>query len=91
MLEAQDPYVWSPTRLEAAPGQVIEVTNVGLAEHTFVMDELDIAEALPFGEPVAITVPDDVAVGDRYTFYCSTPGHREAGMEGTLVIVAPTT
>ena len=86
-LEAQDPYNWSVTELEAAPGQVIEVTNTGLMEHDFVIDELSINEPLPSGEPVEVTLPDDLTVGDSYTFYCSIPGHRESGMEGTLTIV----
>ncbi len=86
-LEAQDPFNWSTNELEAAPGQVIQVTNTGVMEHDFVIDELGIAEDLPSGEPVDITLPGDLTVGDTYTFYCSIPGHRESGMEGTLTIV----
>ncbi|CAN5820002.1 hypothetical protein BH20CHL3_BH20CHL3_05260 [soil metagenome] len=86
-LEAEDPYAWSVTELEAAPGQVIVVTNVGLAEHDFVIDDLGINEELPNGEPVEITLPDDIGVGDTYVYYCSVPGHRENGMEGTLTII----
>ena len=33
-----------------------------------------------------MTLPADLAVGD-HTYYCSIPGHRESGMEGTLTIV----
>jgi len=86
-LEAQDPFAWSVYELDAAPGQVIEVTNVGALEHNFVIDEFDIAEDLPPGEPVEVTIPDDATVGDSYVYYCSVPGHREQGMEGNLTIV----
>ena len=89
-LEAQDPFNWSTKELEAAPGQTIQVTNVGVMEHDFVIDELGISEALHPGEPVDVVLPDDLTVGDTYTYYCSIPGHRENGMEGTLTIVEPT-
>lgn len=88
-LEAQDPFTWSTKVLEAAPGQVIQVTNVGFLEHNFVVDDLGIAVDLPPGEPVEITIPSDAVVGETYTFYCSVPGHREGGMVGTMTIVAP--
>jgi uncharacterized cupredoxin-like copper-binding protein len=86
-LEATDPYNWSRKAIDAAPGQVIRVINYGVLEHDFVIDELDIKQELPFGEPIDIQVPEDVAVGDTYLYYCSIPGHRELGMEGTLTIV----
>ncbi len=86
-LEAHDPFNWSTNELEAAPGQTIQITNTGVMEHDFVIDELGIHEVLPSGEPVDVTLPDDLAVGDTYTYYCSIPGHRESGMEGTLTIV----
>lgn len=86
-LEAQDPYDWSISQFEVAPGQVIEVTNVGVVEHTFAVDEWGLDEDLPNGEPVDIPVPDDAEVGATLDFYCSIPGHRELGMEGTLTVV----
>lgn len=86
-IEAQDPFAWSTNELEAAPGQVILATNVGFLEHNFAVDEWGIEVDLPPGEPVEIPVPDDVAVGDTFVYYCSVPGHREGGMEGTLTIV----
>jgi plastocyanin len=86
-LEASDPAAWSTNELEAAPGQVISITNTGALPHDFTIDELSISEALDPGATVEVTVPEDVAAGDEYTYYCSIPGHRELGMEGTLTIV----
>ena len=87
MLEANDPYEWSTNALEAAPGQVIQITNAGLGQHTFVVDEWSVEADLPPGEPVEVTVPEDAAPGDTFVFYCSIAGHRENGMEGELTIV----
>jgi uncharacterized cupredoxin-like copper-binding protein len=39
----------------------------------------------PGGELIEWVVPDDLAPG-TYTFYCTVPGHRAAGMEGTITI-----
>ena len=86
-LEASDPAAWSTNELEAAPGQVISITNVGALPHDFTVDELSIAEVLDPGATVDVTLPEDVAPGDEYVYYCSIPGHRELGMEGTLTIV----
>ncbi len=86
-LEALDPYEWDKDTLEAAPGQAIQITNVGLSQHNFAVDEWELEQDLPNGEPVEVTVPDDVTPGDVYVYYCSVPGHREGGMEGELTII----
>lgn len=87
-LEADDPYEWSLYEIAVAPGDTIEVTNVGFSQHDFTVDELGISEDLPNDEPVTITIPEDAEPGE-YEFYCSVPGHREGGMVGTLTIEAP--
>jgi len=63
---------------------VIKVTNNGNADHDFVIDELGINTGyIPAGQSVFVTI--NAPAGD-YTFYCSVPGHRPAGMEGTLTL-----
>lgn len=84
-LEARDPYEWSESEITLAPGDSIEVTNVGALQHNFEVEELGIAEELPAGEPVVITIPEDAEPGE-YEFICSVPGHAEGGMVGTLTI-----
>ncbi len=64
----------------------ITVTNNGASQHDFVIDELGIkTKLLNPGESETVTV--NAPAGD-YTYYCSVPGHRQAGMEGTLTISA---
>jgi plastocyanin len=60
----------------------ITITNNGAADHDFVIDELGINSGIiPAGQSVTVTI--NAPAGD-YTYYCSVPGHRQAGMEGTL-------
>ena len=62
----------------------IELTADG-AEHDFVLEDLDLhVVAADVGETATggFTAP---AAGE-YHFYCAVTGHRDAGMEGTLVV-----
>lgn len=64
--------------------------NVGGAEHNFTIDEAfgDVKAVPPDGN----TQPGETDEGElelfagTFTYYCSVPGHRSAGMEGTLTV-----
>lgn len=55
--------------------------------HDFTIDELDAHVSADKGE----TAEGGLRAEEpgRYTYYCSVAGHREAGMEGTLIVEAP--
>ncbi|HXR60519.1 MAG TPA: plastocyanin/azurin family copper-binding protein [Solirubrobacterales bacterium] len=88
------PLAASPTALEfdkedlsAKAGKVtIDFDNPSAIPHNVVIEE-DGKELAGF-EPITEgkeEVSADLQAGS-YTFYCSVPGHREAGMEGTLSV-----
>jgi len=77
---------FEPDQLTATAGTVtIELTAQAEVEHTLVIEELDDREVVTAaaGETASGTV--DLEPG-TYTFYCSVPAHRPAGMEGTLTV-----
>ena len=55
--------------------------------HDFTIDEFEGHVAADAGETAEGGFRADQA--GRLTFYCSVEGHREDGMEGTLVVNAP--
>jgi outer membrane protein assembly factor BamB len=62
----------------------ITFTNAGLLQHDFVIDALSIkSDLLNGGDSVEIVIN---APAGTYEYYCSVPGHREAGMVGTLTV-----
>ncbi len=61
---------------------VIDLSNNGAAVHNFVIDELNVHSG-DYSPGQTGTVTINAAPGD-YQFYCSIPGHKQAGMVGTL-------
>jgi uncharacterized cupredoxin-like copper-binding protein/mono/diheme cytochrome c family protein len=63
----------------------ITLVNKGAAPHTFDIDALNVhsGEVAP-GATTTVTI--NAPAGD-YDFYCAIPGHKEAGMVGTLHVV----
>ncbi len=53
-------------------------------QHTFTIEELDVGVEIPAGE--LVTSELTARRSGSYTFYCTIPGHREQGMEGTLKV-----
>jgi nitrite reductase (NO-forming) len=73
-----------PGSIEAHEGPIdVTIVNLDAFDHDFTIDELDVQLVLGPNETVEGSFEADS--GD-YVFYCSIPGHREAGMEGTLSV-----
>jgi plastocyanin len=78
---------YDTTELSSKPGKVtIDFTNPALLEHDVAIekDGKEIA-ASPTIAKGKTSVSAELAPG-AYAFYCTVPGHREAGMEGTLTV-----
>lgn len=77
-------FAFDPSSLTAAAGEVtVELLNEGAVEHDFTIDEPSAHVAAAPGQNASGSV--ELEAGS-YTFYCSVPGHRESGMEGTLTV-----
>jgi uncharacterized cupredoxin-like copper-binding protein len=62
----------------------VTVTNKGVLQHDFTIDELKVqSKLLNGGESDTVTIN---AKAGTYQYYCSVPGHKEAGMVGTLTV-----
>ncbi|MGN6664586.1 MAG: plastocyanin/azurin family copper-binding protein [Solirubrobacterales bacterium] len=75
------------THLEAKAGKVtIDFTNPAPLPHDVVIEQngKELAGTEEITESKA-SATADLKPG-TYTFFCSVPGHRQAGMEGTLVV-----
>jgi nitrite reductase (NO-forming) len=77
---------FEPTEVTIPANTDVTITlpNNGVAVHNFNIDELGVkSEDVPGGGSTTVTIN---APAGTYEFYCSIPGHREAGMVGTLIV-----
>jgi plastocyanin len=63
----------------------ITITNNGVAVHDFNIEGTEIASGSINGGGSTASVTVNLAPGE-YTFFCSLPGHRAAGMVGTITV-----
>jgi uncharacterized cupredoxin-like copper-binding protein len=73
----------SELSLPADTDVTVSLPNVGVTLHNFSIDELGISVDIPPGatEETVINAP-----AGSYEFYCNVPGHKPAGMVGTLTV-----
>lgn len=76
-------FAFEPEDISIAADEDVDLTlqNAGVVEHDITIDELDLEIYADATETVTETV--NIPAG-TYEIYCSIPGHRSSGMEGTL-------
>jgi plastocyanin len=77
---------FEPPRIRAVAGEDLAIELIAVdGEHDFVIDELD----AHIGAEAGKTATGGFNAGGEsrtYTYYCSVAGHRDAGMEGELIV-----
>lgn len=72
-------------------GDTIEITLTSGegAEHDIVFEGLDVKSAKFDGRSGPVKVSFKLGQSGKFTYFCSIPGHRQIGMEGTLEVTGP--
>jgi len=77
---------WSPTSLNAKAGEVtVELDNPAPVPHNVEIEGNGVEEVSDTVSQDTTSVTASLKPGE-YVYYCNVPGHREAGMEGTLTV-----
>jgi len=83
-------FAFQPETLEVSEGEVVRLRfrNAGDLAHSFQIEELGVRTPTlqSGGERVLRLRPEEPGT---YRFRCTVPGHEQAGMTGTLMVVEP--
>lgn len=76
--------------LSAAEGQVVQLTliNGEGAAHDIVFPDQDARSQRVTGRGASTTIAFRASKAGDFVYFCSVPGHRQAGMEGQLIVTA---
>lgn len=76
-------FAYDPSSVTLSAGTPVEIVldNQGAVEHDVTVEDGDEVVHVAAGDTGSGTLTLEAG---SYTFYCSIPGHREAGMEGTI-------
>ena len=82
--------MFTPSSFSVPLGAKVVVTlkNQGVVTHDFTIDAVDgqkVQQPVPAGQTAQVTFLAPTQPG-QLTFYCSQPGHRQAGMQGTITV-----
>ena len=79
---------WTETEITGAAGpSTLEMVNESSTPHNLLVEDEngEVLAETDVASGANATASADLEAGS-YTFFCDIPGHREAGMEGTLTI-----
>lgn len=80
-------FAFEPKEIRVKAGQPVRLVleNKGVIEHDIVLEKLGVkTAAIPPGKTAELSFTPKTK--GRYPIVCSVPGHKEAGMTGTLVV-----
>jgi nitrite reductase (NO-forming) len=82
-------FKFSPTAINVPMGQKVTITldNTGVVEHDVTFQSGGFTVAAKPGQTTTADFTFDKA--GVFDFFCSIPGHKDAGMKGTLTVVDP--
>lgn len=80
-------FSFDPEEITVTAGEAVAIALTSKdIQHDFTIDDLDAHVVAKAGDTAIRGFRADKP--GRYTFYCAVSGHRQAGMEGTLVVEA---
>lgn len=79
-----------PNSITVKAGQKVTITlkNTGVVTHDFTIDDVDgqkVSKPVEPGQSATVSFTAPSAPG-TLDFYCSQPGHKQAGMTGTITV-----
>ncbi len=83
-----DAFKFDPPTLTAKVGEQINIVldNKGVLEHNLVIDEFSLHLGPVTGGNKSAPGTFTPTAAGTYVYYCDVPGHKDAGMTGTLTI-----